>query len=73
MCSAGRCSVAEGGPVNLAEFTLARAGADFYDVSIINGVNVPMAMEPMTPPHTSTSPYNCGSAGTTVSSLGTVE
>ncbi len=70
VCNAGRCAIADGGPINLAEFTLSRAGADFYDVSIINGVNVPMAMGPLSPPSTSTSPYNCGSAGATVETLG---
>jgi Thaumatin family len=34
------------GPASLAEFTLAPFGPDYYDVTLINGVNVPISMAP---------------------------
>ncbi|HEY2512665.1 MAG TPA: RICIN domain-containing protein, partial [Polyangiaceae bacterium] len=48
------------GPTTLAEFTLADGGVDFYDVSSINGVNVPVSMTPI---GESPNGYSCGSAG----------
>jgi hypothetical protein len=66
------CPVGHGGapPVALAEFTLsnqsvANPASDFYDVSIINGINVPVSMAPF--PGTFAAhagdPYSCGSPG----------
>jgi hypothetical protein len=45
-CDAGKCTIAEGGPLSRAEFTLLTS-VDYYDLSIINGVNVPMSITPM--------------------------
>jgi hypothetical protein len=49
-----------------AEFTIAATGSDFYDISIINGVNVPMSFGPAAggvAPTPSPSPYWCGAPG----------
>eukprot|EP00475_Leptophrys_vorax_P035768 TRINITY_DN593_c0_g1_i2.p1 TRINITY_DN593_c0_g1~~TRINITY_DN593_c0_g1_i2.p1 ORF type:complete len:391 (-),score=95.60 TRINITY_DN593_c0_g1_i2:35-1207(-) len=43
-CNSDGC--ASSGGVTLTEFTLSKYGTDFYDVSIINGVSVPMEMVP---------------------------
>jgi hypothetical protein len=51
------------GPVTLAEFTLVSAGSDFYDVSAINGINVPVTMGPIGGTSSASSPYTCGTAG----------
>ena len=48
------------GPTTLAEFTLVTTGDDFYDVSSINGVNVPVSMGPI---NATASGYSCGTAG----------
>ena len=47
----GTCPPSTGplGPRTLAEFTLQPHADDYYDVSIINGVNVPIAMAPQFP------------------------
>jgi len=47
-CVGGACPPGTGpvGPTTLAEFTLVTNGPDTYDVSAINGVNLPMAMAP---------------------------
>ena len=34
------------GPTTLAEFTLSNTGVDFYDISMVNGANIPVAMAP---------------------------
>jgi hypothetical protein len=58
-------------PAALAEFTLSRASADFYDVSIINGANIPISMGPnnltayQTTQH-GINGYICGTGGTNV-------
>ncbi|MFN7096879.1 MAG: thaumatin family protein, partial [Gammaproteobacteria bacterium] len=59
-------------PNALAEFTLSRASADFYDVSIINGANIPVSMRPtsLTPYQTTqngNNGYICGEPGKTTS------
>ena len=51
------------GPTTLAEFTLVSGGSDFYDVSSINGVNVPVAMGPVGGAANAANPYTCGTAG----------
>jgi hypothetical protein len=43
----------------LAEFTLVKYGVDFYDVSIINGVNLAMSMTA----NAAANGYSCGAAG----------
>lgn len=51
------------GPTTLAEFTLGATGADFYDVSSINGVNVPVSMGPVGGALDPSNPYTCATAG----------
>jgi len=46
-----------------AEFTLNPHAADFYDVEVINGHNIPMAMYPKTSARNSNDPYFCGAPG----------
>ena len=45
-CEQGHCSMAEGGPQSRAEFTLSTSGIDYYDISIIDGINVAMSVAP---------------------------
>jgi hypothetical protein len=58
------------GPTTLAEFTLPATGTDFYDVSGINGVNLPIAMEPMGGTPDANNPYTCAAAGGVAASAG---
>jgi len=60
----GSCLMSRGfsPPATQAEFTLGKSGVDFYDVEIINGVNIPIQMSPSVT-GSSTSPYTCGSPG----------
>ncbi|MDX1997890.1 MAG: thaumatin family protein [Thermoanaerobaculia bacterium] len=70
--STSQCPLAKGGapPATLAEFTLSNpattgAGPDFYDVSIINGINVGVTMAPNAGTFSAdpTDPYSCGAPG----------
>jgi len=63
-CDANGCGV-YAGPSNLAEFTFSKQAADFYDISIIAGVNVPMSFGPVGASYTPAQPYQCGTAGAT--------
>ncbi len=47
----------------LAEVTFQRAHVDFYDVSIINGLNFAAAFGPTTTPPLASNAYICGTAG----------
>jgi hypothetical protein len=58
------------GPTTLAEFTLVPGGSDFYDVSSINGVNVPISMGPVGGTHDPSNPYTCGTAGGVTAAAG---
>lgn len=61
-CYSNNCD----GPNTDAEFTLPRTGVDFYDISIINGMNVPLSMGPSDVKASELNPqepYNCGLAG----------
>jgi hypothetical protein len=58
------------GPTTLAEFTFVPGGADYYDISSINGVNVPVAMGPIGGDRDAGNPYTCGTAGSTASQPG---
>jgi hypothetical protein len=50
-------------PASLAEFTLDGAGgSDFYDVSYVDGFNLPMIITTSNTP-SSSDPYRCGNAG----------
>lgn len=46
----GYCETFSGpvGPVTIAEFTLQNNASDFYDVTVIGGVNLPIEMKPST-------------------------
>lgn len=54
-------------PATQAEFTLSAKNVDFYDVEVINGVNLPIQMTPSVPA-IATAPYTCGSPGATKAS-----
>ncbi|MEO8402469.1 MAG: thaumatin family protein [Gammaproteobacteria bacterium] len=62
---AGSCKPSRGfdQPATQAEFTFNNTLVDFYDVEVINGMNLPVAMSPTTPSPNSSNPYNCGSPG----------
>ncbi|HTM63739.1 MAG TPA: thaumatin family protein [Gammaproteobacteria bacterium] len=49
-------------PASLAEMTLQPSG-DSYDLSVINGLNVPMSMAPDSGTTNPNNPYTCGTAG----------
>ena len=60
------CTLAHsfGAPNDQVEFALLGNGVDTYDVTLINGMTVPMSMGPTTSPSSvQTSPYHCGIAG----------
>lgn len=63
----GSCSSGTGpqGPATLAEFTFVPAGKDYYDISAINGVNVPVMMRPLASKGEAGDPYSCQAAGAT--------
>jgi hypothetical protein len=82
-CQTGDCGNGQGGcpigvsfsqPVTLGEITMLRnSGADSYDVSILNGTNVPMQMMPTTtgtfnPNSAALSEFSCTSPGSKSSS-----
>ncbi|NP_001149439.1 thaumatin-like protein 1 precursor [Zea mays] len=53
-------------PATLAEFTLASAGGnDFYDVSLVDGYNLPILVEPAGGAATGASATTCAAAGCT--------
>jgi len=57
------------GTVTLAEFTFSSTGADFYDISVINGVNVPISMAPASvTSQPGANAYFCRIAGSTAAS-----
>ena len=55
------------GPGNSVEFTWSKTGTDYYDVSNIAGVNVPLSFGPLAPvtPPSPAHPYTCGTPGAT--------
>jgi hypothetical protein len=65
VCNQDGCGV-DLGPYNVAEINFLKTGDDYYDISNINGFNVPMSI---TPSVTSSSifmpsnPYQCGAPG----------
>ncbi|KAG9030595.1 hypothetical protein FRB95_003794 [Tulasnella sp. JGI-2019a] len=64
VCDTSGCGTT--GPYGLAEFNLAQVGTDFYDVSIIAGVSVPISITPNTVDSTNVvagNPYACGNPG----------
>ena len=71
-CAAGACSMLNNGPRTLAEITLQSRDPDFFDISIINGVNVPAILSPVSdtaaglppvPSPSASAPYFCAAAG----------
>ncbi|KAG8872197.1 hypothetical protein FRB97_007890 [Tulasnella sp. 331] len=64
VCDTSGCGTT--GPYGLAEFDLSVTGTDFYDVSIIAGVSVPISITPEVVDSTnvvSGNPYACGNPG----------
>ncbi|CBJ33634.1 thaumatin-domain containing protein [Ectocarpus siliculosus] len=64
--------VGPGGPTTKAEFTLSETGKDYYDISAIDGTNLPMMIEPDNPIFPNSTDqnimkYQCGSPGAPVS------
>jgi hypothetical protein len=70
-CGGGKGSCIHGfaQPATQAEFTVNNAGTDFYDVEVINGVNLPVSIKPSVSSSASL-PYFCGSPGTVMPSAG---
>lgn len=65
VCSAKGCNVVNGAS-NIAEITLQKNYADFYDISNIGGFNVPMSFGPTNLPPSMleiSTPYTCGTPG----------
>lgn len=74
----GKCPEGKGfnQPATQAEFALLKASSDFYDVEVINGMNIPVSMSPNISSIARRSlckqglgpcdnPYNCGNPGDT--------
>lgn len=76
-CSSGTCETADCGgggtgacnvgvgfnqPAMQPELTL-QTNTDFYDITSINGINVPLSIEPVNATRDTTNPYTCGSSG----------
>ncbi len=75
-CNGGGCATADCGsnegackpgvgfstPSNVAEFTFSKGRADYYDLTIINGINVPLSITTDQPTATN-NPYLCGTPG----------
>lgn len=53
-------------PNTLAEITMLQSGVDSYDISIINGINVPFSFGPTGVSASPANPYVCGIAGNSV-------
>jgi hypothetical protein len=70
-CDAGKCGMTNGGPNTRAEFTLSNTGDDFYDVTVINGLNIAVSISPSSNfsghVRAGDDPYTCGSPGATTS------
>ncbi|KAJ1555949.1 hypothetical protein HK405_009990 [Cladochytrium tenue] len=65
-CFGAACRASFGGttnPATRAEFTLATASSDYYDVSIIDGFNLPMEMAAVGGTADASNPYWCGNPG----------
>ncbi len=66
----GGCTTGISPPNIQAEPTL-QTNLDFYDITTINGINVPMSMEPINASIDPVNPYTCGGAGVASSQTGT--
>lgn len=78
-CSTGDCGGGQGGclvgqglnqPAQQAEPTFQQE-SDFYDITGINGINVPMSIEPQGVARDAFNPYTCGAPGITVDQIST--
>lgn len=64
-CDSAGCGVASG-PYGIAEVNLIKNGSDYYDISNIAGVSIPMSITPDEVPAASMNsadPYTCGNPG----------
>lgn len=50
-------------PVTIAEFTFNNQARDYYDVEVINGINIPVEMSPNNKNTSNSDPYYCGNPG----------
>lgn len=50
-------------PPNIQSEPTFQNNDDFYDITTINGINVPMSMEPVNASISANNPYTCGAAG----------
>lgn len=65
----GACTRGFNQPATQGEFTLSATGRDFYDVEVINGVNLPLSVTPNVAAQ-GKDPYFCGSPGAVTPSAG---
>lgn len=75
-CETSDCGAGTGGcpagrgfmpPTTLAEFTFQTNAIDYYDVSAVDGMNIPVAMAANNAPYDPAKPYDCAAPGTNVS------
>jgi len=78
-CSTGDCGGGQGGcpvgsglqqPAQQAEPTFQQE-SDFYDITGINGINIPMSIEPQGVTRDVVNPYTCGAPGITTDQIST--
>jgi hypothetical protein len=72
VCRNKHCELWAGavGPHTRAEFTFDPKSVDFYDISLMHGVNVPMSMTPVGGTVRSGDAWSCGAAGSSNASNG---
>ncbi len=65
ICADKNCSVFTGviGPHSRAEFTFDPKRLDYYDISLMHGINVPMSMTAVGGRKNTSDPYSCTTAG----------
>ncbi|WP_419421285.1 thaumatin family protein (plasmid) [Legionella sp. D16C41] len=66
----GACPAGRGfqQPATQAEITMNLNNPDFYDIELVNGMNIPVQMSPIVSGTPSNNPYNCGNPGAVTSS-----
>lgn len=64
-CPSGKCTpwVGPRGAVTKAEFTFSKSGIDYFDISIVEGANIPISMYPSDVLPDPNDRYMCGVAG----------
>lgn len=72
ICRNKHCDLSTGavGPHTRAEWTFDPKNIDFYDISLMHGVNVPMSMTPTNGQRDQQNAYSCGAAGSTSAANG---